>query len=161
MRKLVAMAVLAMCLALGCGMLAGCGGGESAPADKAAAGISIPDEVYADAVEAPGLEDGVYDMDVLFEGGSGKASIDSPATVVVKNGKVAAQIVWSSPNYDYMLVNGVKYTQINDDGGNSVFQIPVTAIDAPMAVVGDTTAMSTPHEIDYTLTFNSASAVAK
>ena len=38
------------------------------------------------------------------------------------------------------------------------FDIPVPALDTPLAVVGDTTAMSTPHEIDYTLTFDASSA---
>ena len=41
--------------------------------------------------------------------------------------------------------------------GNSVFEIPVV-LDAPMQVIGDTVAMSTPHEIEYTLTFHSATA---
>ena len=96
-----------------------------------------------------------YTCEVAFEGGSGKASIVSPATIEVKGGKAAATVEWSSENYDYMLVDGDKYLRTNDEG-NSVFTIPVTVFDAPMAVVGDTTAMSTPHEIDYTLTFDSA-----
>ncbi len=45
---------------------------------------------------------------------------------------------------------------MNEDG-NSVFQIPVTVFDEPVEVVADTTAMSVPHEIDYTFTFDSAS----
>ena len=39
------------------------------------------------------------------------------------------------------------------------FEIPVTALDTPLDVVGDTVAMSTPHEIEYTLTFASASLI--
>ena len=70
---------------------------------------------------------------------------------------MTATIVWSSPNYDYMLVDGEKYLPVNTDG-NSTFEIPVAALDTPLAVVGDTTAMSTPHEIDYTLTFDASSA---
>lgn len=37
--------------------------------------------------------------------------------------------------------------------GNSVFELPITEFDTPVAVVADTTAMGTPHEIEYTLTF--------
>ena len=33
------------------------------------------------------------------------------------------------------------------------------ALDTPLTVIGDTTAMSTPHEIEYTLTFDSSTAV--
>lgn len=51
-----------------------------------------------------------------------------------------------------MIVDGEKYLPINSDG-NSVFEIPVSAFDEPMTVIGDTVAMSKPHEIEYTLTF--------
>ena len=40
---------------------------------------------------------------------------------------------------------------------HSVFEIPVTGFDYKMPVSADTTAMSTPHEIEYTLYFDSAS----
>ncbi|CDE52639.1 putative uncharacterized protein [Roseburia sp. CAG:303] len=100
------------------------------------------------------LEDGTYSMDITFEGGSGRAFIESPVTINVQGGKVTADIQWSSPNYDYMIVDGEKYLPVNTEG-NSVFQIPVTAFDEPLTVIGDTVAMSTPHEIEYTITFHS------
>ena len=103
--------------------------------------------------EELGLEDGEYTSDVTLEGGSGRATVDSPANLVVKDGEVTATIVWSSPNYDYMLVGGEKYEPVNTEG-NSTFEIPVDAFDYPMEVVADTVAMSEPHEIEYTLTFN-------
>ena len=105
------------------------------------------------------LEDGEYTADVAMEGGSGKASVDSPAALEIKDGKITATIVWSSPNYDYMIVNDEKYEPVNKDG-NSTFEIPVDAFDYKMPVTADTVAMSTPHEIEYTLQFDSAS-VAK
>lgn len=98
------------------------------------------------------LEDGEYSIDVKFEGGSGKSTVESPATLIVRDGRAFARIVWSSPNYDYMKVGGEKYLPVNEDG-NSAFEIPITAFDEPMAVIGDTTVMSTPHEVEYTLTF--------
>lgn len=110
-------------------------------------------------VEDLKLEDGEYTADVAMEGGSGKASVDSPAALEIKDGKITATIVWSSPNYDYMIVNDEKYEPVNKDG-NSTFEIPVDAFDYKMPVTADTVAMSTPHEIEYTLQFDSAS-VAK
>ena len=108
------------------------------------------------AAEAPA--DGTYTCDVTLEGGSGRATVDSPAALTVADGRMTATIVWSSPNYDYMLVDGEKYLPTNTEG-NSTFEIPVTALDTPLDVVGDTVAMSTPHEIEYTLTFASASLI--
>ena len=108
------------------------------------------------AAEAPA--DGTYTCDVTLEGGSGRATVDSPAALTVADGRMTATIVWSSPNYDYMLVDGEKYLPTNTEG-NSTFEIPVTALDTPLDVVGDTVAMSTPHEIEYTLTVASASLI--
>ena len=108
------------------------------------------------AVEAPA--DGTYTCDVTLEGGSGRATVESPAALTVADGRMTATIVWSSPNYDYMLVDGEKYLPTNTEG-NSTFEIPVAALDTPLDVVGDTVAMSTSHEIEYTLTFASASLI--
>ena len=55
-----------------------------------------------------------------------------------------------------MIVDGEKYEPVNKDG-NSTFEIPVTVFDTEMKVTADTVAMSTPHEIDYTLNFDSSS----
>ena len=100
------------------------------------------------------LTDGSYLVEMTFEGGSGRASIASPVTITVENQKVTASVEWSSPNYDYMLVDGEKFLPVNTEG-NSVFEIPVAAFDEPVTVIGDTVAMSKPHEIEYTLTFHS------
>ena len=109
--------------------------------------------------ESLGLADGAYTVDVALAGGSGKASVTSPARLTVENGVCTAEIEWSSPNYDYMLVNGEKLLPANAEG-NSVFQIPVSVFDRPMAVIADTVAMSEPHEISYTLTFSAESIEA-
>ena len=108
----------------------------------------------AEAVETPA--DGSYTCEVTLEGGSGRATVDSPAALTVADGKMTATIVWSSPNYDYMIVDGEKYLPTNTEG-NSTFEIPVSALGAPLSVVADTVAMSTPHEIEYTLTFSAPS----
>ena len=103
-----------------------------------------------EAAETPA--DGEYSVNVTLEGGSGRATVESPAVLTVADGKMTAVILWSSPNYDYMIVDGEKYLPTNTEG-NSTFEIPVSALDTPLAVTADTVAMSTPHEIEYTLTF--------
>lgn len=99
------------------------------------------------------VADGTYTMELDFEGGSGKAKISSPATVIVSNGVATATLQWSSPNYDYMIVDGEKYLPVNEEG-NSVFEVPIRVLDEPIMMIGDTVAMSTPHEVEYTLTFH-------
>lgn len=120
--------------------------------------VSVRDAVEK-AAEAETPADGTYTCDVTLEGGSGRATVESPAALTVADGKMTATIVWSSPNYDYMLVDGEKYLPTNTEG-NSTFEIPVAALDAALDVTADTVAMSTPHEIEYTLTFDSASLKA-
>ena len=128
------------------------------PQKEADAEASDTKETDAKKVTAEDLklEDGDYTAEVKMEGGSGKASVTSPTGFTVKDGKVTASVEWSSPYYDYMLIGDEKYEPVNKDG-NSVFEIPVDGFDYPMEVVADTVAMSTPHEIEYTLQFDSAS----
>ena len=104
------------------------------------------------AADAEIPADGSYTCEVTLEGGSGRATVESPAALTVADGKMTATLVWSSPNYDYMIVDGEKYLPTNTEG-NSTFEIPVAALDTALTVTADTVAMSTPHEIEYTLTF--------
>ncbi len=123
---------------------------------------SLPLEAFqAGVITAPedlGLADGTYQVDVRLEGGSGKASVQSPAKLQVKDGAMTATIVMSSSNYDYMKVDGVRYDPVTLEGG-STFEIPVTGFDWNMPIVADTVAMSTPHEVEYTLYFDSTTVV--
>ena len=116
--------------------------------------VSVRNAVEQAGTAAPA--DGTYTCEVTLEGGSGRATVESPAALTVADGKMTATIVWSSPNYDYMLVDGEKYLPTNTEG-NSTFEIPVAALDTALDITADTVAMSTPHEIEYTLTFDSAS----
>ena len=104
------------------------------------------------------LGDGDYLVDVTLEGGSGRATVYTPAHVHIEHGEATATIVWSSPHYDYMIVGEKTYLPVSTDG-NSTFQIPVLVWNEPFVVVGDTTAMSQPHEIEYQLMFDARSAV--
>ena len=123
--------------------------------------VKVSDQVAEDSREAANgffdmsaLADGSYTIELTMEGGSGRASIQSPTQITVADGAATAILEWSSPNYDYMLVNGEKYLPVNTEG-NSVFEVPVEALDAPLTMIGDTVAMSTPHEVEYTVTFHS------
>ena len=111
-------------------------------------------EGTADTFDLSTVEDGSYTIELTMEGGSGRASIQSPAQITVADGAATATLEWSSPNYDYMLVNSEKYLPVNTEG-NSVFEVPVEALDVPLTMIGDTVAMSTPHEVEYTVTFHS------
>ena len=126
------------------------------PEKKADASVETTADTKKVTAEDLNLKDGDYTAEVKMEGGSGKASVTSPAKFTVKDGEVTASVEWSSPYYDYMLIGDEKYEPVNEDG-NSVFEIPVDGFDYPMEVVADTVAMSTPHEIEYTLQFDSAS----
>lgn len=97
------------------------------------------------------IPDGEYAASVTLTGGSGKAYIESPCSVTVSGKEITADIVWSSSNYDFMTVDGVRYEPVNAEG-NSEFVIPIV-LGKEMAVSADTTAMSKPHLIDYTLKF--------
>ena len=111
-------------------------------------------EGTADTFDLSTVEDGSYTIELTVEGGSGRASIQSPAQLAIADGAATAILEWSSPNYDYMLVNSEKYLPVNTEG-NSVFEVPVEALDVPLTMIGDTVAMSTPHEVEYTVTFHS------
>ena len=125
MNKIKIISILSLLL-LGCALLTSCGPRE--------------------------LTDGTYQIDVSLSGGSGRAGVESPASVTIEGEAVTATIVWSSPYYEYMLVDGVRYEPIQEEG-NSTFQIPV-ALDTELEVSASTTAMSEPHLVDYTLYFD-------
>ena len=104
---------------------------------------------------------------VTLEGGSGKASVESPCPVLERSGELLAVITWSSSHYDFMVIDGEKILPVNTEG-NSKFEIPLKSVarssdtsqtaslpeDCEMQVQADTTAMSTPHLVDYTLSFH-------
>lgn len=125
---------------------------------------SLPIDAFGDgfikSAADLGLADGEYTVEVELSGGSGRASVQSPAKLTVENGVASADIVWSSSNYDYMMVNGEKVLPVSTENG-SEFIIPVMGFDFNIPVSADTTAMSTPYEIEYTLKFISDSISAK
>ena len=115
-----------------------------------------------------------------LQGGSGKAFVETPCPVYEKEGILCALITWSSDHYDYMIVNEKKLLPVNTEG-NAQFMVPLGSPEGiagegagiesaesgfmealsdalngrtlEIDVQADTTAMSTPHLIDYTLSF--------
>ena len=134
--------------------------GEGAGSETA----SLGDE--AKEASGQGLKDGLYYVNLKLEGGTGKAGVESPAELTVEQGQFKVRLKWSSPYYDYMYIvlegagssgeEPEKYTPVNTEG-NSEFILPVAALDTPIRVVADTTAMSQPHEIEYTITLDASS----
>ncbi len=124
---------------------------------------SLPMDAFQDGyfttVSSLALQDGSYTVELQLEGGSGKAKVESPAQLRVEDGTAYVTLVWGSSNYDYMKIGDTQYLPINTEG-HSTFEIPVSAFDYKMPVLADTTAMSTPHEIEYTLYFDSATITA-
>lgn len=120
--------------------------------------VSDPQPMADDTAESEVPADGSYTVEAVLQGGSGKASVQSPARLTVENGAMTATVIWSSKNYDLMIVNGQEYTPTYENE-LSCFTIPVSALGTPLPVQAETTAMSQPHMIDYTLTFSSPEAV--
>lgn len=97
-----------------------------------------------------GLKDGVYTPDSFsWSGGTGKVNITC-SKVTVTGGQAYATITFSSPHYQYVKANGNVYYPSAKSGSSTSFVIPVE-LNKNNSVVGMTTAMSTAHEIKYTI----------
>lgn len=120
---------------------------------------SLPMDAFKEGVftslESLALSDGEYIADVTLTGGSGRVEIESPAKLSVGADGATLEVIWSSPNYDYMIVGEEKFLPVKTEG-NSTFEIPVPYFDRPIKVLADTTAMSEPHEIEYAITIDSS-----
>ncbi|NLX93883.1 MAG: cobalt chelatase [Clostridiales bacterium] len=133
---------------------------EALDRDLDCAGMSAKKGTWYDHIivfKSTGIPNEAFEtceIDVNLTGGSGRASIESPANLTYKGGEDYARIIWSSPNYIYMLIDDIKYLPVNTDG-NSAFEIPIT-IDTDMKVTACTVAMSEPKEIEYVLHFDSS-----
>ncbi|MCQ2240047.1 hypothetical protein [Treponema sp.] len=94
------------------------------------------------------LGDGNHEVNIFLNGGTGRAGIKSPAVLSINGGKAKLKFVWTSKNYDYLIAGEKKYLN-ETPGEDSTFEIPVEDISKPVSVMADTTAMGTPHEIEY------------
>ncbi len=107
-----------------------------------------PDWVYADGSETEEkLSDGTYlPSGFTFSGGSGKVKITC-TRFRVEAGVPYAEVVFSSPNYEYVKIGEETYDPVKTED-TSTFTLPVQ-LNEPMSIIGMTTAMSEPHEITY------------
>ena len=95
-------------------------------------------EIYEQAKQlAAELEDKSVTLSIKT-GGSGKASIQSPALLTVTDGTAYISITWSSSNYDYMVVDNRKYENESAKDANSHFTIPVLDLTKELTVRADT-----------------------
>ena len=124
---------------------------------------SLPPEAWKGEYRATAatldLADGAYACAVALEG-SGRAALESPAMLTVKDGVCAARIVFSTSKIDYVIVDGEKYAPVNA-AGNAAFDVPVAAFDAPLSITVDSTAIKPAVEVRYAMTFDSATLAAQ
>ena len=101
-----------------------------------------------------GLADGAYTCEAALEGG--RATLETPVALTVKDGAVTADIVFSTKKIDYVIVDGEKYLPTNTEG-SAAFTVPVAAFDVRLSIVVDSTAIKPATEVQYSMTFDSAS----
>lgn len=95
------------------------------------------------------LTDGSYTPDSFsFSGGTGKVRITCPS-VRVEDGQAYAEIRFSSSKYGYVKANAETYYPISTEDG-SLFEIPIE-LNKNNKILAMTTAMSSAHEIEYTI----------
>ena len=158
MKKLLPLlaALLAACALMFC--IACSSGSTSDSVQSSSASTETSAETSAEAsasaaVDPSALDDGQYTVEATLEGGSGRAYVESPMQINVIDGDITAVVVWSSPNYDQMIVDGEQYLPVPRTG-NSTFQIPLSEFVDALPVQAETTAMSEPHMIDYIIHFD-------
>ena len=127
-------------------------GASGSAADTQSQGTSSSEA--SSFVDVHDMSDGIYSVPLTLSGGTGKATLSSPARVTVDGGAITVTFLWSSKNYDYMRVGDIKYLPVSAAGEPSAFEIPVDELVSEMTVYADTVAMSTPHEIEYLVTFD-------
>lgn len=123
----------------------------------------LPDEAFREqkysTVSSLGIDDGSYYVDVYLEGGTEDESVESPALLLVQDGAAAAMILWTSPDYEHMTLDGLSLdAEIVED--RSSFIIPVTGFDYPIPVTAEATTEGRTRETDYTLYFDSYTITA-
>ena len=111
--------------------------------------VSVQAESPAAGSKATELEDGLYSIEGAISGGTGRAHIDSPLKLEVREGRMMATLVWSSKNYSWMEMDGQRYLALKSEA-YSTFEVPVS-LDEDIPFQAETTAMSTPHVVDYSL----------
>jgi sirohydrochlorin cobaltochelatase len=134
--------------------------GPIAPVEPAASEeVAGPTDQIANAPKS-NVAPGKYTVAATLSGGSGRASVASPTNLdVAADGSMTAVVAWSSKNYTWLELDGVRY-EPDPAAEVSTFTVPV-ALDYDIAVSAETVAMGSPKVIEYTLRFDSASVAAR
>ncbi|MDO4418009.1 MAG: ABC transporter substrate-binding protein [Eubacteriales bacterium] len=126
---------------------------ESSTQESSIQKSSIRESEAKRRAEKEKIPDGTYEpSSFTVQGGTGKVTITCPE-VVVTDGGAQACIVFSSPYYEWVETEGVRYDPENAQEEwreTSVFRIPVR-LNEQRKITGLTTAMSEPHEVEYTI----------
>ena len=97
-----------------------------------------------------GLADGTYSPDSFtWSGGTGRLSI-SCSQITISGGKAYATLVFSSGKIVYVKADGGQLGPVAQDDGSSTYEVPVQ-LNANNTILACTTAMSQPHEVEYTI----------
>lgn len=103
-------------------------------------------------VASLGLGDGEYTCEVQLEG-AGRATLESPARLTVKDGVCTAEIVFSTKKIDYVIVDGQKLEPTSTEDG-AAFTVPVAAFDQKLSITVDSTAIKPATEVAYSMRFD-------
>lgn len=103
-----------------------------------------------------GLQDGTYTAGYSFSAkDGGKTPKISAMELSVKDGKMTARMTMAAAKYDYVKTGGVQYDTVED--GSSVFEFPVSVLDAPISITIDSNAIAGKQvEQEYALVFDSS-----
>lgn len=105
---------------------------------------------------AGGLKDGEYGSDQFsfsWSGGTGTHGLNITCDKIsVEDGQAWAYVTFNSGKWIYVKASGNQYDPVDQGDKYSTFKIPIQ-LNANNKVVGCTTAMSKPYEIEYTLYF--------
>lgn len=97
------------------------------------------------------LEDGSWEAEVSLEG-KGRLKLISPMELEVKDGEAEGLLVFDSSNYDYIIIDGVRYDALEGEEKSS-FRIPVAVFDTAIPMTVDSVAIKGMQvEQDYLLT---------
>lgn len=102
--------------------------------------------------EGKSYADGKYTVMATLKGGSGRVRILSPVNIEVAGGKMTATVVWTSGHYEYMSLGNETYLPSEKGQETTTFRIPLDSF-AELKFKAQTTRMSTPHEIEYSIVF--------
>lgn len=143
--------LLAMVLLMGV-FPAGCAGKEGGGQGQVTDSVE-QEPATGSAGQEPVTEDGTFQPSLFrAEGGTGKVKITCEE-VTLKDGTAEAVIEFNSPHYEWVKKDDVIYEPENageESRKTSRFRMPVL-LDEEQAISALTTAMSQPHEIEYTI----------